>query len=82
MNRLEIEEVGFEVISQGGHVKNYVYHRDDETSIILEEGSVIVGNKIFPGMFILKEISKSKISKMYSGPIKNKKELKWLINLQ
>ena len=82
MNRTEVGAVGFDKIAEIGHVEHFVYHKTESISFILERSGLIKQKGVFVTKWTLKEINKSKLSVLYSGPIKNKTELKWLINLK
>ncbi len=80
INQLEIESLGFELLQDTSSFVEYVFYKDDFSSYVLSFGTAIRGPKLYKGMFNLKEIDKSSITSLYTGPIYSKKELKFLIS--
>ena len=82
ISQVEIESLGFELLqsnSENGFME-YVFYKDEFSSYVLSYGAPVRGSKLFKGLFMLKEIDKSSITNLYTGPIRNKKELNFLIN--
>lgn len=82
ISQVEIESLGFKILqsnSENGFME-YVFYKDDFSSYVLSYGVTVRGSKLFKGLFSLKEIDKSSITNIYTGPIRSKKELKFLIS--
>lgn len=81
ITQVEIESLGFELIQDNGILMEYVFYKNELTSYVLTYGSLHKGKNTYNSMFRIKEVNKSFINDIYTGPIKNKKELKFLIEL-
>tara|TARA_R110002012_G_scaffold293725_1_gene489501 strand:- start:316 stop:573 length:258 start_codon:yes stop_codon:yes gene_type:complete len=82
INRKEIESLGFILIKESGMRQEYVYYKSEYSTICLEQGGIVIKGSVIPNQLIVKEINKSSIIPLYTGPIKTKEELKFLINLK
>lgn len=80
ISQTEIEALGFDLIQENNNIIEYVFHKDEFSSYVLSFGTAMRGRNLYRGMFNLKEIDKSSITSVYTGPIYNKKELKFLIS--
>ena len=80
ISKVEIEALGFDLLQDNNSFVEYVFYKDEFSSYVLSFGTAVRSSKLYKSIFNLKEVDKSSITSIYTGPIYNKKELKFLIS--